>query len=420
MYSIKKIAEWLGKTTDVCLPITSFSIDSREVKDGSFFFALKGERSDGHLFLEDVKKRGAFAACVDSSYKGPDHGLILFFVEDVLKALHQISKNALLERKTKIIGITGSIGKTTTKEFLHSILKTKFKCGKTEGNRNSQATMPLAILDAKGDEEYLILEMSMTEKGNIKNLVSIAPPEIVVLNPIVACHSKNFDNVNQIAEAKAEIFTDKAKFAVVHARAYKFDIVKKLMPNESRVIPLPLNFAPPFIEEHMIENISAAVEVARYLGMTDLEISEAARFLKPVERRFEKKIKHGVYFIDDSYNANAASMIAALKNLPKPEKNGKTIAVLGSMKDLGSYSFVSHLEVGKEAKERVDILFCIGDEAEVLHNEFKKSNKVAKFFSCHEELKKELNRTACQGDVVLVKGSNVHQLWKVISDFTTS
>jgi UDP-N-acetylmuramoyl-tripeptide--D-alanyl-D-alanine ligase len=420
MYSLGKIGKWLSKSVNVQLPITSFAIDSRDVVQGSVFIALKGQTVDGHNYLKEVKDKGAFAAIVSLDYKGSDFGLILFFVEDPLKALHEIARCALAERKTKIIGITGSIGKTTTKEFLYDILKRKFKVHKTLGNRNSQATMPLAILEAKGDEEYLILEMSMTEKGNILNLVKIAPTDIVILNPVVACHSKNFESVTGIAEAKSEIFCEKTKFAVVHERAYKFDVVKDRMPKDFVISPKRVDFETPFTESHLLENISAAIEVAKYLGMNDYEIKDVVKFLKPIERRFEKKVKHKITFIDDSYNANATSMIAALRNLPKPKSLSRTLAVLGSMKDLGSYSFISHVEVAKEAKERIDELFCIGEEAKVMHEEFKKSGKPSKYFECYNELKNELKKTAKQGDVVLVKGSNSHQLWKVISDFDTT
>ncbi len=414
MYSLRKIAGWLGQACERHLPIASFAIDSREVQKGSLFFALAGERVDGHEYLEEVARKGAFGAVVSKGYQGPDFGLNLLYVEDVLWALHEIARKALLERKTKIIGITGSMGKTTTKEFLYEILRQKFRVGKTLGNRNTQRTLPLAILDANGDEDYLILEMSMTEKGNIRKLVEMAPPEIVVITPIVACHAKNFQSVEGIAEAKAEIFTARAEFAAIHEKAARFEAIQEGCTCENVIYPTDLEFQSPFVESHVNENVSAAVEVAKYLGLTLHEIELVSKRLKPFEHRFEKKVYRGITFIDDTYNANAASMVAALQNIPKPKEGKKTVAVLGSMGELGKYSHSSHTEVAQEALTKVDVLFVIGEEARPMVEIFEKNKKLVQFFTSYEELKESLHKTAEDGDVVLVKGSNYHKLWKVI------
>ena len=415
MYSLKKIAKWLGAQCERHLPISSFAIDSREVENGSIFFALKGEKVNGHQFLSEVARKGAFAAVVEREYSGENFGLVLFFVDDVVFALQDVAKKALLERKTKVIGITGSIAKTTTKEFLYEILKAKFRVQKSFGNKNSQRTLPLAILNSKGDEEFLILEMSMTEKGNIKNLVQMAPPKIVILTPIVVCHAKYFQNVDEIAEAKMEIFTNAAEFAVIHERSAKFNAVAEGCICEHVIYPQCLGFHSPFMESHMTENVSAAIEVGKYLGMQVEEMAIPAKRLKPYEHRFERKLMRGITFIDDAYNANATSMIAALQNLPKPKIGKKTIAVLGSMLDLGKYSFVSHSEVAKEALNYVDILYCIGEESIPMVDVFKKKEKRVQFFTCYDELKTAVHEIAEEGDVVLLKGSNFHKLWKVLN-----
>jgi UDP-N-acetylmuramoyl-tripeptide--D-alanyl-D-alanine ligase len=414
MYSLRKIAGWLGQGCERHLPIASFAIDSREVEKGGLFFALRGEKVDGHGYLQEVASRGAFAAVVSKGYQGPDHGLNLLYVDDVVVSMQEMARRALLERKTKIIGITGSIGKTTTKEFLYEILRQKFRVGKTIGNRNSQRTLPLAILHARGDEDYLILEMSMTEKGNIRKLVQMAPPEIIVITPIVPCHAKNFQSVEGIAEAKSEIFTASAEFAAIHEKAARFEVIQEACTSENEIYPDDLGFESPFRESHMTENVSAAVVVGRYLGLTTSEMEIASKRLKPFEHRFEKKIYRGITFIDDTYNANGASMMAALQNIPKPKEGKKTVAVLGSMGELGKYSFSSHTEVAKEALTKVDILFVIGEEAKPMVEIFEKNKKLVQFFTSYDELKEKLRLTAEEGDVVLVKGSNYHKLWKVI------
>src|SRR3990167_7217993 len=197
MYSLRKIAGWLGQQCDRYLPLKGFAIDSREVVPWGLFFALKGEKVDGHSFLGEVAARGAFAAVVDKGYQGPDYGLWLFRVHDVVVALQEVAKRALQERKSRVIGITGSIGKTTTKEFIYEMLSKKFRVHKGAGSRNSQRTLPLVILEANGDEEFLVLEMSMSEKGHIRKLVEIAPPQIVVLTLIALSHPKNFSGIDR-------------------------------------------------------------------------------------------------------------------------------------------------------------------------------------------------------------------------------
>lgn len=414
MYSLAKIANWLHQSCDSDLSISFFSIDSREVEKGGIFFALKGEKVDGHDFLEEVSKKGVLAAVVSKEYQGPNFGLVLLYVDDVVEALQEIARRALSERETKVIGITGSLAKTTTKEFLYHVLKQKFLVKKSEGNRNTQSTLPLAILNAEGNEEYLILEMSMTKKGHIKNLVHMAPPEIVILTPITICHATHFQDVEGIASAKAEILAPSTKFAVIHEKSIVYKAVTDAVSCDFIVYPTKTSFELPFEESHLRENVSGVIEVAKYLGLTDEEIQASLQDLKAFEHRFEKKVHRGITFIDDAYNANGLSMIAALKNLPHPRPGKKKIAVLGSMADLGKYSDRVHREVANVALFCVDVLYCIGDDAKPMVEEFKKSDKEVLFFTSYEELKNRLQGFAEEGDVVLVKGSNFHKLWKVI------
>jgi UDP-N-acetylmuramoyl-tripeptide--D-alanyl-D-alanine ligase len=328
--------------------------------------------------------------------------------------LQEVARRALQERKTRVIGITGSLGKTTTKEFIYEILKVKFRVHKNEGSRNSQRTLPLAVLEAIGDEDFLILEMSMTEKGNIRRLAKMAPPEIVVLTPIVLCHAKNFSNIEGIAAAKAEIFTAAAEFAVIHEKSAKFWPVIEGCTCESVLYPEELGFTSPFVESHLTENVSAAVEVGKYLGLSVEEMEVSSKRMHPFAHRFEKKNYRGITFVDDTYNANAISSIAALKNLPKPKPGKKTIVVFGAMVDMGKYSFAVHTEVAKEALNVADMLYCIGEEAKPMVEVFEKNGRSVRFFTCYKELEEALYSVAEMGDVVLVKGSNYHKLWTMI------
>lgn len=414
MIPLEKVASILGHRIERRLPITSFVIDSRQVKPGSLFFAYKGEKVDGHSFLPEVAEKGAFAAVVSEGYKGPSYGMELIYVKDVKESLHDLAKTIHQERKTRVIGITGSVGKTTTKEFIATLLEKKFRIYKTPGSCNSQMTLPLAILGAKGNEQYLVLEMGMTHRGNIANLVKIAPPEIVVLGPIVIGHSAFHEDLESIARAKCEIFTSHAEFAVIHEISAQQKTVIDSCNCPNVVYPTDIGIKSPFVESHLTENFIGACEVALHLGMTKMEIQNRISYLKPFQRRFEKIRHQGVLYIDDSYNANPTSTIAALMNLPEPKKGGRRIFAFGSMKELGKFCFESHSQVGLLAAEKVDELLCIGEEAKPMIACFSNRSKGARQFSCYQEMKRALQEMVKEGDVVLIKGSNSHKLWELI------
>ena len=414
MITLQKISDLLGCGLTRHLPIQSFVSDSEECREGSIFFALKGLRHDAHKFLGDAADRGAYAAVVSKDYKGGDFGLELLYVDDVLLSLQQLARSILKLRKTKVIGVTGSVGKTTTKEFIATLLEKKFNIYKTPGTRNTQVTLPLSILSAKGDEDYLVLEMGMTHKGNLKQLVSIAPPNIVVLTPIVIGHAQFHNNLEEIAEAKCEIFHDVTEYAVIHqlsaARKAVFD--NCACPNV--IYPTEIDIDSPFSETHLTENFIGACEVALYLGMTKIEILKRVPLLKPVERRFVKKLHKGAIYVDDTFNANPTSMIAALQNLPKPGPGGKRIAVLGAMGELGKFSFASHQQVGRLALDTVDKLICKGEETKPFVEMFRKKGKEVTYLESNASIRSSLQDAVKDGDVVLVKGSKYHKLWEVI------
>lgn len=412
MVSLPKIEKILHLPPSRHLPISEFCIDSRSVKPGSCFIAVKGQKADGHNYLQEVAARGAYAALVEKNYSGPDYGLVLLRVDNVLESLQELARVVHRERKTKVIGITGSVGKTTTKEFIAEILSGKFKIHKNPRSFNSQLTLPMVLLNAKGDEDFLILEMSMEKKGDIQRLVDIAAPEIVVLLRIAYCHAENFGSLEEIAWAKSEIFTSRTEVAFIHEASCSFEAIQESCTAENIIYPSQMEIPSPFTESHLTENFSAAYEVAKYLGMTDEEIQPRSLLLKPFERRFQKKIYQGITYIDDTYNANPASTIAALQNLPST--TGRKIVVFGSITHIGQFSFSSHRELGKLAGSVADELLCIGKEAIPMVEAFAKSGKPARFFTDYGELKKAVKTVALPGDVVLVKGSNGHKMWEII------
>ncbi len=420
MISLLKIAHWIGIKDVPYLPISLFVQDSRLAQKGALFFALQGETSDGLNFLSDVAKKGAFAAVVPKSYKGPSFGLALLYVDDVLQSMHDIARCALKERSTKVVGVTGSVGKTTTRHFLTQLLEIQYKVAFPPKNYNSQRTMPLVILNARGDEDFIVLEMAMDLPGEIGKLVSVAPTDYAILTPVVLAHyfgdGSPFETLNEVAKEKAMIFCDQTEFAVINIDSALFPEVREACMCEHVVYPTHLDFEFPFKESHLCESLSGAIEMALHLGISERKIKEKLPSLKTVERRFEKVIKKGITFINDAYNASPRSSVAAFRNLPLPSKGKKKIAVFGSMGGLGPFALGAHMQVAREALNNVDELLCLGSDCRPMVDMFLHANKPVELFETIEALKEAIKIKAKEGDVVLVKGSNSHKLWEVIPE----
>ncbi len=416
---------------EICQLASGYQCDSRLVKQGDLFFALVGERVDGHTFLRDVAERGACAAVVHSGYAGESFGLTLFRVDNVLETLHQLAHFVHKRRPCIVVGVTGSVGKTTTKEFIVTVLEGKFRVGKTPGNANSQVGMPLSILNSRGDEEVFVMEMGMSQSGDLTRLVALAPPTIAVITAVELCHALYFpDGICGIARAKAEILSSpETQCAILHASLLSFPCMQRegvvsygapgadfelahhvVMERGKGSPPLEI----PFVETHLCSNVLAAIAVARALGMSWEEIQKRVPLLRPFPKRFERLEVQGRVVINDAYNASPASMRAALCNLPHPERGKKRVAVLGSMKELGSYTEGCHREVAVQALSVIDHLLCLGEECAPMVDVFKQEGRPVELFSDLASLKERVFAVAEKGDVLLIKGSNSHRLWQII------
>ncbi|HSX12308.1 MAG TPA: Mur ligase family protein [Rhabdochlamydiaceae bacterium] len=398
------------------IAVSGFAIDSRAVQEGNLFFALPGKKVDGHQFLFEAAQKKAKAAIVSKDYQGESFGLELIYVEDVCCALQQLAKVAFSKRQEKVIAITGSVGKTTTKEFLAHLLSAKYRVFKTEGSFNSQLSFPLTLLNMEGEYDILVFEMGMSQPGELTKLVQIAPPDIAVITRIAIAHVAFFsDGIQGIAKAKAEILSHpKTRLAVVSEQAYSFPEIAHAIHCEKQIYSLKSFFPLPFSATHLQENFLAAYTVCRSLGLSDEEILLRAQTLKPFPMRFEILERHGITFVKDCYNANPESMRAALLNLPQAQK--RRIGILGSMVELGPYSEISHRQIGELALQCVDELLCLGPDCQPMIELFHKAGKKAALISSLELLKIKMEECIQKGDVVLIKGSKVHQLWKLLED----
>lgn len=441
--TVAEMARLMHCTSDSQNTVNMVCIDSRLLSANDVYFALPGDKVDGHTFLKDIAEKGASAAVVLQNYSGPDYGLPLIRSRDVLASLQLLAKVVHQIRKPRVVAVTGSIGKTTTKEFITTLLREKYRVGCSPGNSNSQVGLPLTLLNhVRADDEILVLEMGMTHPGNILNLLKIAPPEIAVLTTVQLVHAVNFESINDIAHAKAEIFThpntrlgilnrdipiydeiscvgtcNKLSFSVTNKDSDYFlhAVDNELfvdLYNESTqigIMPIP--------GDHFRLNLLAAVVVARSLNMSWDEIRRGMTKLELPERRMQFIEKNGILFVNDSYNAAELSLKAALKNLPNPKNGGRKIGVIGEMFELGKYSEGCHKAVGEYALDLVDSLICMGKGCQPIVDVWQKKGKKVELFSQRAPVIEALRKEAKAGDVVLLKGSRGNQLWKVLEEF---
>lgn len=384
-------------------------VDSREVVPEALFFALKGNKVDGHAFLEQVKGRGAKGAVISEHYEGPTFGLHVFRVSNPLKMLQEMAKGVQRQRKAQIVGVTGSVGKTTTKEFIAHLLQERFKVGKNPGNANSQVGVPLTILNhLDGTEDIVVVEMGMTHPGNILRLVEMTPPDIALITAVHFVHAENFSSLHAIAQAKGEILThSKTRLAVINKSLSHYPFAPIRTEYYTSEDALGGDHLPP----HFKENLAAATIVARHFGLTDQEIRKHSETVQSIDKRFQMGLKKGVHFVNDAYNASEPSMIAALSYLPKT--SGKIFAVLGEMLELGSFSEKCHINVGKEAVKYIDELFLVGDGCAPIQQIFEAAGKKTKIYPDGKSVLSDLKQKVKPGDVVLLKGSRFWRLWEL-------
>lgn len=440
----KQIAQFLNCTEpDQQGTVRGFCVDTRLLKPGEVFVALVGARVDGHAYLEEAQKKGAVAAIVANSYRGANYGLHLFHVKDPLDALQELARAVLAKGRSQIVAVTGSIGKTTTKEFIKSLLSSRYAVAASPGNSNSQVGVPLAILNhTTGNEEILVLEMGMTEPGQLARLVQIAPPDVAVLTTAALVHACNFSSLEAIALTKAEIFFHpRTKLGVLHYDLSNLAILSEVgscpkisfsttsseadysldraVDNTVKVKGGKETFRLGHLKvpgAHNVHNALAAVVVARYFGLSWEEIKTGLAMLRLPERRLQVVQREGVTFLNDSYNASELSTKAALETLPEPVGEGCKVAVLGSMMELGQFSDDCHKRVGEFALDRVTNVVCFGEECRPIYEVWKKAGRPVELFLDRAALVAHLRLVLKPSDVVLLKGSRSKELWKILEE----
>ena len=432
---------WKEKPTR---PITGVAVDSRKVQPNDLFFALSGERADGHDFIEEAISKGASAVLVQREMPNIPLAIGVSKVPNGITVLQQVASSLLQKLGPKLLALTGSLGKTTTKEFTRACLQASGSTVSPEGNGNSQIGLALgaikALLQEKKAPKWFVAEMGMSEKGNLSQLIRSFPPDVALVTCVAPVHFINFQSLHDVAEAKAEIFqSPQCKTSLVNIDSACVDVLLRkakgqivtmsmkqtaeymLHVKEDRLhffcrgkkIELP---KPGFCAHHLFENLLHAMALSSEGGADIASFEQAITRLPSLSKRLEFIEKKGILFINDSYNAAEASMIAALDVLSETPRKRK-IAVLGQMKELGPLSRECHASVGRAATKRCDWLFCLGEECGPLVEAFRTSNKPYYWASNLEELVDLLKKEVKEGDVVLLKGSNSNRLWTILDSF---
>lgn len=425
------------------VPIQGVSIDSRKVIPGDLFVALLGERLDGHTFIHQAIENGASAViCAQPLEEIPEH-VGICVCQDTVACLQNIASESLAFVGPKILALTGSLGKTTTREYARTFLELSGPTIASRENYNSQIGLSLTCLKELFSSESLpkwfVAEMGMTEAGNISQLVKLFPPDVALVTGIHPVHIQNFPTIDDLAKAKAEIYqSSHSLISLVNKDSQCASLLFQRASGQIKTMSMkeaadyrlfvdeqtirlelhgkPYVFAkPPFRAKHQFENLLHAMALALE-GGADIDVFSSALERLPIfSRRLELVQRKGVCFINDSYNAAEASMISALEVLAS-SKGLKKIAVLGQMRELGAYSQPCHARVGTAAIEMCDELFCLGEECGPLVDAFKPSGKPYLWANSLSDLKIHLDRHVKDGDVVLLKGSNSNRLWEILEE----
>lgn len=410
-FKIKRLKDIILKNN-----IEGFKVHSKDVNKNDLFFALKGNKTDGHNFVKEASEKGAFLSVVEEGYRA--EGLEknkIFKVNGVLKTLQELGKSIL--KKKRLLGITGSFGKTTTKDFIYSLLKEEFQIAKSFENYNSQIGLFLSALNMEKDVNMAVLEMGISRVKEMENFLRVLKLDMAVLLNVSFSHVGNFKNFKALLLEKMKIFkncpikiinydlvkfvkkTDFITFSMKEKRADFFLEEKEkktftIYENGKRVF----NF---FFENSFFSlNFLAAYAACRMLKVDPMKIKEKIRYLKPPKMRWEKIKKGGVLFILDCYNSNPFSIIWGFKNLPHVK--GKKIAFFGPMKELGKFSKSLHQKVGEAANKFVDVLLTFEEESFYFLEKFKKEKA---FFLSKKKAFEYLNKIIYPEDLVFIKGA---------------
>ena len=425
--------------------------DTREVEQGDTYIGIKGEHFDGNLLYEDALKNGAKVCILEKTsvesvinleeIKEKYNDVNIILVDNTVNALQQIASYKRSLYDIPVVGITGSVGKTSTKDIIASVMAKKFNVLKTLGNSNSQIGLPITLLRLK-DHNAMVIEMGMSQKGEISNLTKITRPTVAVITNVGTAHIGNLGSRENILKAKLEILDGLKENGTLvinndndmlhnwyeENKHNKFNIITFGMENKSNIMPYDIvlsengstykididgityNVKISVGGNHFVLNSLCAIAIGKLYDIKLEDILEGIANFELTKRRMQvEKNKNGITIINDCYNANYDSMKAAIEYLGKINAN-KRIVVLGDMLELGEFSKELHKKVGEEvAKNNIDILVTVGSLSKDIANkaiEDGMSNE--KIYMCenNQDAIKIIEELSKEGDAILLKASN--------------
>ena len=425
------------------LDFNNICIDTRKIQKDNIYLAINGERFNGNKFVIEAFSKGASIAIVDEilfDIKDCEGFGTVIKVENSEKALLDLAKFYRKKLGLKVVGVTGSCGKTSTKDLIAAFLSEKYKVFKTKGNFNNQIGLPLMILELDSSYDVAVLEMGMSDLGEIDVLANCARPDIAVITNIGLSHIENLKTQENILKAKSEIFNyfnekntlilngedenllkiNNKCFEILRIGynheydVYAFNIILKednttfsVKDNNQEYV-----FNIPMAGKHNVLNSMLAIGVAKKLNVSFEEMKRGINNLEATSMRLEVIKKDKITIINDCYNASPDSMKSSIEVL-NTYKNGRKVAILGTMNELGDEAINAHTEVGCYAKEKVELLVAIGDYRDCYKNGFKQDNIIT--FSNKEEFLGNLKNVIKENDVILVKASRGMKFEEIVN-----
>ena len=425
--------------------------DSRQITPGCCFFAIKGENFDGHNFVNDALSNGAICAVVSEPVDNPTGQVLV--VNDTIVALGNLARWYRNTLRGKVIGITGSAGKTTTRQMTHHVLSQYHKCHQSPKSFNNNIGLPLTLLSADSEDEFIIVELGTNALGEIEYLTNIAEPDVAVVLNALEVHLEGLGSVEKIIEEKTAIAksiksggsllinTDTAIINYCKQQGHEFmtfgtevnsNIVAdsiSLGPSSSKFTIDDVNVEVPLPSSAAVQNAIAAWAICKTVGLTASEFARAIKTFKPVSMRMQvSKLvspdKGSVTIINDCYNANPSSMANAIEYLAMLKKgsNSRTVLICGTMGELGAESPGLHAKVGRFASDfGIDLILAAGAYTDSLLEAAEKDNSKIRtqFFESTDQLCNNLHEFIKPDDIILVKGSRSARLEQAVSVLET-
>ncbi len=448
--TLGQIAAWCGaavEPTAAEITVSGVRFDSRKIVQGDVFVAICGERTDGHEHIEDAASRGAVAALVSKSVSA---SIPCLTVADTVKAYGAIAAGYRKAADLRVVGVTGSVGKTTTKEMLACILAKAYRTAKSEANHNNNLGLPMTILDMPEDTQTAVLEMGMNHFGEMAYLTGIARPDVAVITNIGTMHIEHLGTREGILQAKLEILRGLPEngIGVFNGdepllwnvrndgghKKYYFGIENRLADVvASEIVELEdgmrfqvaglghrFELFVPVVGRHSVYNALCATAAALLMGISPEKIQTAMSGFRNTGMRQRIYARNGVTIIEDCYNAGPESTEAALNVLESYKTGGRRIAVLGDMLELGNRSSAEHYRIGRLVAQKADMLLTYGNNSVRMVTGAVTggmSAKNAEHFDTHRDLAHVLKTRVSEGDVLLFKGSRGMQMERALHLF---